>query len=183
MPGLTGVCLVLSALALAARSPVSAQTASPSEYQVKAIFLFNIVQFVDWPPAAFADAQAPLVVGVLGKDPFGAYLDETFRGETASNRPVIVQRYRRVEEIETCHLLFISVSEARHLEQILARLKDRSILTVADGGSGRRGVGIQFVTVQNKIRMKIDLEAASAAHLTISSKLLKLAEIVTPGGN
>src|SRR6185295_17077931 len=59
---------------------------APSEYQVKAVFLFNFTQFVDWPAQSFADARAPFVIGVLGRDPFGSALDEAVRGETVNGR-------------------------------------------------------------------------------------------------
>jgi hypothetical protein len=153
-------------------------SALAAEYQVKAVFLFNFAQFVEWPPSAFPERQTPLVIGVLGRDPFGAYLDETVRGERVNNRPLTVRRYRRVEEIQTCHVLFISRSEADRLDQILASLKYRKILTVADVESAASSsVMIRFVTQQNKIRLRINPEAAKAANLTISSKLLRLGEI------
>src|SRR5204863_5659033 len=106
--------------------------AQSKEYQIKAVFLFNFAQFVDWPANAFPEAQTPLVIGVLGEDPFGSYLDETVRGEKVNNRPLVVRRYRRVDEIKTCHVLFISRSEANRLEQIFSGLKGRNILTVGD---------------------------------------------------
>jgi hypothetical protein len=158
------------------------QSASATEYQVKAVFLFNFAQFVEWPTNTFPETRTPLVIGVLGQDPFGGYLDEIVRGERVNNRPLTVQRYSRVEDIKICHVLFISRSEEDRLEQILASLKYRKILTVSDDeGAARRGVMIRFVTEQRKIRLRVNLEAAKAANLTISSKLLRLAEIVTPG--
>ncbi|MGH8524715.1 MAG: YfiR family protein [Gammaproteobacteria bacterium] len=179
--GPSAAWLVLSALLLSG-ALVSAQAAAPREYQLKAVFLFNFAQFVEWPPQAFPDAQTPLVIGVLGRDPFGAYLDETVRGETVNNRSLVVQRYGRVEDINTCHILFISRSEADRLGQILASLKDRSILAVTDTeGAAQHGVMIRFVTEKNKIRLRINLEVAQAANLRISSKLLRTAEIVTSG--
>ena len=178
----SGVWTVVSVLLLAGGLESPAQAAPPPEYQLKAVFLFNFAEFVDWPPQAFPEAQTPLVIGVLGEDPFGGYLDETVRGEKVKGRPLTVQRYRQVHEIKTCHLLFISRSEANRVEQIVAGLKDRNILTVADAeGFARRGVMIRFVTEKNKIRLRINLEAAKAAHLTISSKLLRPADIVAPG--
>jgi hypothetical protein len=168
--------LVLSAWLLS--GGLSAQPEPPGEYQLKAVFLFNFAQFVEWPPQAFADAQTPLVIGVLGRDPFGAYLDETVRDEKVNGRSLTVQRYRRVEEIGACHILFISRSEADRLGQILASLKDRNILTVGDAdGFTERGGMIRFVIENNKIRLRINLNAAKAARLTISSKLLRPAEI------
>ena len=101
-------------------------------------------------------------------------------GEKVGNRPVEVQRYRTLDEIKTCHILFISRSEASHLEQILVSLKDRSLLIVGDGDDfAQRGGMIRLATVQNKIRLIINVNAAQVANLTISSKLLRSAELVT----
>jgi hypothetical protein len=172
---LAGFGFLVFALLFSGGLDLPVQSAPPAEYQVKAVFLFSFAQFVEWPPTAFPERQTPLVIGVLGQDPFGAYLDETVRGEIVNNRPLTVRRYRRVEEIQTCHVLFISRSEAGRLDQILANLKYRKILTVADVESAARsGVIIQFVTQQNKIRLRINSQAAKAANLIISSKLLRL---------
>jgi hypothetical protein len=168
---------------LLAGSPTLATPIVPApEYQIKAIFLLNFAQFVEWPPSAFPDTQTPFVIGILGVSPFDAYLDEAVRDETRQNHPVVIQRYRHVEEIERCHILFISQTEIERLEQIFASLQGRSILTVSDAiGFARRGGMIRFVTEKNKIRLRINMEAAKAANLTITSKLLRLAQIVAPG--
>jgi hypothetical protein len=171
---------VMFALLLASRLNLAAQTTK--EYEVKAAFLYNFVQFVEWPTDAFVDAQSPIVIGILGDDPFDASLDEIVRDEKVNNRPLVIQHYQRVEDIKACQILFISQSENRRLAEIFAALKDRSILTVGDtDGFVKRGGMIRFVTEKNKIRFRINAEAAKAANLTISSKLLRLAEIVTPG--
>lgn len=165
-------CLVLVGVA-AAQSPAP-------EYRLKAVFLFNFAQFVEWPPSAFAEAGAPLVIGVLGEDPFGATLDETVQGERVNGHPLEVRRYRRVDEIGSCQILFVSRTEQGHLDQILDPLKDRSILTVSDAdGFALRGGMIGFVTEHNHIRLRVNLDAARAANLTLSSKLLRPAQIVT----
>ncbi len=159
---------------------LSAQTAPSKEYQVKAVFLFNFAQFVEWPPAAFADDKSPLVIGILGDDPFGAYLDEVVRAERVGNRPMRVQRYQRADEITTCHVLFISRSEEIRLGQILASLKDRNILIVGDSDDFIQRAGmIQLATSQGKVHLRINVNAARTANLTISSKLLRSAELVT----
>jgi hypothetical protein len=151
-----------------------AQAATASEYQVKAAFLFNFAKFVAWPPHAFQDANTPLIIGVLGRDPFGSYLDDTVRGERINSRPLVVRRYHNAAEIDNCHVLFISRSESDRLDQIVAALKQRTVLIVTDADGGKGGVMIRFVTEGNRIRFKIDAEAAKAANLTISSKLLRL---------
>lgn len=172
--------LALPVVAAAAAAPVPA--APSPEYQIKAVFLFNFAQFVDWPAASFADAQAPLVIGVLGEDPFGAQLDDAVRDEKIGTRSLQVKRYRRVDEIGACHILFISASESGQFDKILAALKGRSILTVGDtDGFNRAGGMVRFLTENKKIRLRINVEAAKAVDLIISSKLLKPSAIFNPG--
>jgi hypothetical protein len=179
-PTLAPTWCVVYGLLLLAGLDVSAQTAPSKEYQVKAVFLFNFAQFVEWPPTAFGDGNSPLVIGVLGDNPFGTYLDETVRDEKVGHRPLEVQRYLRVDEIKTCHVLFIGPSEANRLEQILASLKERSILIVGDSDDFvQRGGMIQLASSQSRIRLRINEGAAKTANLTISSKLLRSAELVT----
>lgn len=164
-----------------AGSGLAAQTPRPTEYQVKAVFLFNFAQFVDWPPDAVADSQAPLVIGVLGENPFGDLLDAAVRGEHRGARSFVVRRYQRVDDIKSCDILFINLPEGDRPEAVLAELKRRPILTVSDAdGFAEHGGMIGFVTDRNRIRLKINLGAAQAAHLTISSKLLRVAEIINP---
>lgn len=175
--------LVAALLALAA-APGRAQAPppAPTEYQVKAVFLFNFSQFVDWPAASFADGRSPLVIGVLGRDPFGTTLDEIVRGETVNGRPLAVRRYESVDQLDACHILFIDRSQVEQLDAVFAALKGRNILTVGDfEGFARRGGIIRFATVGNKIRLRVNLAAAEQARLTISSKLLRPAQIVETG--
>jgi len=178
--GVSAAILVFAMLHLAG-SGLEAQAARPSEYQVKAVFLFNFAQFVDWPPEAVVDSQAPLVIGVLGENPFGDLLDATVRGEHVGARSFVVRRYQRVEDIKTCDILFISRPAGDRPEGVLADLKHRPILTVSDAeGFAEHGGMIGFVSDRNRIRLQINLDVAQAAHLTISSKLLRVAEIIHP---
>ena len=151
----------------------------PREYQLKAVFLCRFAQFVQWPPDAFASPDSPVVIGVLGSDPFGSYLQKVVSDERVGNRRLAIQRFRGAPQARNCQLLFISNSQAEDLQGVLAALRGRSILTVGETAdfAGRGGM-IQFVTEQNHIRFRINLEAARAAHLQISSKLLELAEVV-----
>jgi hypothetical protein len=153
--------------------------AAPSEYQVKAVFLFNFAQFVQWPARAFPDPGSPFVIGILGKDPFGPELEAVVRGETVDNRPLVIERYRTIGELHNCNILFIGRTEMGELPHILEALKGRSILTVTDAEDGDpSGVMIRLVTRSNRIRLRIDVGAARAGNLVISSKLLRPAEIV-----
>lgn len=168
-----------ASLALLGVQPAAAQTVRASASEVQAVFLFHFAQFVDWPAEAFPDPQAPLVIGILGKDPFGRVLDETVRGETVRGRTFRIDRYRRLEEVKDCHILFISRSETKRLNEILAAFKEKPILTVSNADDfDRPGGMIRFILDESRIRLSVDLEAAEAAQLTFSSKLLRSAEIV-----
>jgi hypothetical protein len=174
---------LLLGTALAAAVPVNGATDTPSEYQVKAVFVFNFSQFVEWPKEAFAPDNNLFVIGVLGSDPFGERLDEAVRGEAVNQRQLVIRRFRHVEDVRDCQILFIDRSENAQLSQILSTLDHRSILTVSDlDRSSEKGVMIQFTMQNNRIRLRINVESARAAGLTISSKLLRPAEIVATNG-
>lgn len=160
-------------------TPLQAQKPTFNERELKAVFLLNFARFVEWPASAFERAQSPIVIGVLGDDPFGRVLDGVVEGEMAMNRPLTVQRFAHAEGVVACHILFVSLSDDRRYEQLLASLRGRPILTVGDSeGFATRGGMIRFVTERNRIRLRVNVEAAKAAGLTLSSRLLRAAEIV-----
>lgn len=153
--------------------------AAPSEDQVEAVFVFNFAHFVEWPPQTFASPSAPFIIGILGSDPFGAHLDEVVRGEQINGHPLEVRRYRSLADMDRCQILFIDRSESARLGQILAALNGRSTLTVSQAdGAAELGVMIQFAVENSRVRLRINVESARAAGLTISSKLLRPAAIV-----
>ena len=166
------------ALMAACAWPVTAAATAAPEYQLKAVFLFNFTQFVEWPATSAPDA--PFVVGVLGEDPFHEALDHTLSGETVNGRPLVLERYARLEDVGDCQILFVSQSQAGQLDTVLSQLRDRPILTVSDlSDFAGHGGAIEFVTVNNRLRLRINAQSAALARLTISSKLLQLADIVT----
>lgn len=149
-----------------------------NEYQIKAAFLFNFAQFVDWSRASMNGGE--FVIGVLGDDPFKNSLDDTVRGESIDARPFVIKRYRSVRDAIDCQILFVSGSEARQLPNILDALRNRSMLTVSDADDfARRGGMVQFITENKRIKFMINVDAVRAANLTISSKLLRPAIIVS----
>jgi hypothetical protein len=171
--------LLFVALALGTVPQVGESAAAPSEDQVEAVFVFNFSRFVTWPPQEFSGPNDPFVIGILGADPFGAHLDEVVRGEQINGHPLRIQRFRSIAELEHCQILFIDHSESGRIGEILTALKGSSTLTVsqADGGA-ERGIMIQFATENSRIRLRINVEAARSAGLTISSNLLRPAAII-----
>jgi hypothetical protein len=153
-----------------------AQAQAPTrEYQIKAAFLFNFTHFVDWPPTAFPSAQAPMVIGVIGKDPLILHLEQTIAGEKLNEHVLIAKKYSAGDEIESCHILFIDENETAH---IIAKLKGRSVLTVGETPEFLAAGGmIRFYTRDNKLQLQVNLEAMKAVGLVISSRLLRQVEI------
>ena len=176
--------LVIPALLLLTYLSLHAQTSPSLEYQLKAVFIFNFTQFVEWPSTSFDTDQSPLVIGVLGENPFGAYLEETVSGEKINKHAVVVRYYKNEEDAKNCHLLFINLPDAKKRKMAVEALKGKNILTVSDAsGFSNEGGMIRFFTRNNKISLQINLEASKASELVFSSKLLRLADIFKPGEN
>ena len=166
----------LSLVGLLAIACGLAQESPPTEPQLKAAFLLNFAKFVEWPPASFAEARSPILLGILGNNPFGDALEETIRGKTINNRPLMVKQFRLAAEATNCHILFIGASEKARLPETLAALRGTSVLTVGEMDRFTETGGmINFVRQGNKIRFQINEVAAKSVGLKISSKLLSLA--------
>lgn len=156
-----------------------AATPAAREYEVKAAFLFNFAQYVEWPAGAFSSPTAPIIIGILGDDAFGQTLDQTIRDETVKDRPIAVHRSRQIENLKHCHLLFVSKSERGRLGQIFASLVGKPCLTVGETDHFTHNGGIINFRLQGaNVRFEINLNAARRSGLTISSKLLRLAIVI-----
>ena len=154
----------------------NAQTAPPSEYQLKAAFIYNFAKFIDWPPEAFANEKSPFVIGILGDDPFGNNLRDTVNGKAINTHPVTIQAFRDASDATGCHMLFISRSLKEKFPEIIKKLQGTSVLTVSETEQFIEAGGmINFVEDAKKIRFQINETAAKAAKLRMSSKLLSLA--------
>jgi hypothetical protein len=153
------------------------------EYDLKAVFLFQFAHFVEWPAKAFSDVHSPITIGVLGDDPFGGGLDEIVANEVVGGRKLIVRRYRGLDQVDSCHILFICASETERMVTILGKLRGRSVLTVGDTDQfvTQNGI-IGFKLSKNRLKLRINIAAADTAKLIISSKLLRQAEIVGAKG-
>ena len=177
----SGVRVICSILAASLITPIS--TAHPEaqetrEYELKAAFLYNFAKFVEWPAGTFSDDGAPIVVAVVGDDPFRASLDSV-SGKSANGRQVVVRRMSVGQDLRSCQVLFVSSSERRRLTEIVASIEGASVLTVGEmDGFASNGGMIRLTMEDNKVRFQINAGAARHARLRISSKLLSLAKDV-----
>lgn len=179
------IALVLVTISAFGAPPVArTQTNPPSDYQLKAAFLFNFAKFIDWPNSSFAGPQSPFTICILGQDPFGSVLDDTLKGKTIGGRPIAVRRLKDKADGRQCQMVFVSSSESGHLAEIIGSLQVANVLLV--GESNRFAVSggtIELTLEDNHIRFKINTDAADRSGLTVSSKLLALAKIVHDEGH
>lgn len=156
-----------------------------SEYLIKAGFIYNFAKFVEWPSAAFAQPDSPIVIGVLGTDPFGSVLDRLVQDKKIGQRGFVVRRYKwgkdlkDLKDLRDCKILFVSTSEKAHADEIIQLVKWLPILTVGETpGFAEHGGVIRFTVEDNRVRFEVNVDAAHQADLNISSRLLTLAKII-----
>ena len=155
-----------------------AQGAKPTDYDVKAVYLYNFGRFVEWPASAGAKSDS-FTVCVLGRDPFGPTLDATLAGEVIGGKSVTAKRISHPQEADGCQIVFLSASEDSQLNKIIQALDKEAVLTVSDiQRFSQRGGMIQFVVEGDRVRFEVNLSAVQRAGLTLSSELLKVATTV-----
>ena len=167
--------LVVFSLAL------STQAQSVTEYQVKAAYLFNFAKFVEWPVEAFASADAPLQICILGQDPFGRDFEQIVMDKTVNGHRIEVAHPEGVPQARACHIVFVGTGE-KQVRPILQALKGAGVLTVGDApGFIKMGGVIGFVMDENRVRFEINQKAAEQARLKLSARLLAVAKAVVAG--
>jgi hypothetical protein len=186
--------LIVLFMSMFASSQAFADAASTREYQLKAAFLYNFIMFIEWPKEKMSEPNKPIVIGILGKDPFENAFDP-IREKVAKDRKLLIKRFgqwdtvkklseeeyeKQIAEIRDCHLLFICSSEKPMLKEIMSHINGYNILTVGDmdGFLDSGGGVINFVVEEDKIRFEINSVSAVNAKLEIRSQLLRLAKKV-----
>ncbi|HKV24507.1 MAG TPA: YfiR family protein [Candidatus Acidoferrum sp.] len=181
IPGVHRRTMILCLIAAHALVPkiAVAQTNSAGEYELKAAMLYNLTRFVEWPSTADAVPQRPLVLCILGRDPFEDSLNSVAAAASARGNPVEIRHFQDEKGIRACHVLYIGSSEKKNLTHIISALQGSNVLTVGEMGQfAAHGGMIQFSLIDQQVRFEINLRAASEAGLKISSRLLVLARIV-----
>ena len=174
--------LALLATALAVATSASAQnpsSAETSEYLIKAGYIYNFAKLVEWPAAAAAKGQ-PIVIGVLGNDGFAGVLDRTVNGKKIDDRPLTVKRLRSKHVRDCgCQMLFVAAAESGLADEVIASQGSAAVLTIAEAPDfATRGGMIALVLQDSKVRFIVNVNAATQAGLSISSRLLALASAV-----
>lgn len=173
------IIVLIGLLAVVLRpSGVRADDASNREYQVKAAMIVNFVLFTEWPKDAFPSNDAPLVIGVVGENPFGNSLEQLSGGKNVGGHALTVKYFSSAQSIDHCQALFIPKTYNSEVKNILSQMNGQQVLTIGESDNFPWAGGIiRFYLDDNKIHFEINPDGAEQAKLKISSKLMKLARI------
>jgi len=167
-----------ASLLMATRALPASSEGVDREYAVKAAFIYNFAQFVDWPADAFESEKAPIVIGILGTNPFDDSLEQAVQGKTVNGRAFKVEHFSTLDELRPCQILFVSSSQTPHLQELFEKLRGKPVLTIGESQEFPWAGGIiRFYLDESRVRFEVNPNAAETARLKISSKLLSLARI------
>ncbi|WP_353573323.1 YfiR family protein [Candidatus Albibeggiatoa sp. nov. BB20] len=156
-----------------------AKAAGSKEKDVKAIFLFNFTQFITWPEHTFNSVNALFNICILGKNPFGGSLSQLLKNEMVNDHPMVLNEFDKIEQVEKCHILYVSSSRKRDLKDIFTFVQGKSILTVSDIKKfAQKGGMVGFFKQKRKIRFYIAPQSMRDVGLVPNSNLLRVAKIV-----
>lgn len=178
-----GTCALSAAVSTLAVDQTRAQSeARASEYRVKAAFLYKFAAYVEWPERAFARADSPVEIGVIGADALAEELAQIVTGRNVNGRPASVRRLRAGDPIAGLHVLFIGRADGGRLAEILAAAKGSPLLTVTESEQALElGSVINFVVIDDKVRFDVAIVPADHGSLKISARLLAVArKVVKP---
>ncbi len=152
--------------------------ASAKGYKLKAAYLYQFTKFTQWPSRQFVNKTTPIRICVLGRNPFGDLLD-SFSSRESQHRQLLIKYLSSLQNIASCHVVFISKSEEKRLTQILSRIANSPVLSVSDmEGFAKRGGIIGFVPKSRRIGIEINVAASRSSGAKLSSKLLEVATLV-----
>lgn len=166
---------LIAVLGLICYLPALAQI---DEYQMKAVFLYNFAKFVEWPEKPFLAPSDPLVICILGSDPFTGHLVAAVHGKAIKGRPLAIRLVSGLPAPSECQILFVNSSDRQRFRSMAGRLKGEGILTVGEASwfIGEGGI-INFKLEDGNVRFEISTQAAEQAQVSISSRLLTLGQV------
>lgn len=155
-----------------------------SEYLIKAGYIYNFAKLVEWPATTFAQPDSPIVIGIVGNDPFGPVIDKVLEGKKVNGHPFLIKRLKTTADVKECHILFVGSSLGPHVSDTIRLTRGTPVLTISEiPGFADRGGIINLTLEQNKVRFEVNVEAAKEADLNISSRLLVLAKVIQQSGD
>ena len=163
--------------------PASSKPTRPipdKEYAVKSAFIYNFLKYTSWPKSTFKDSKQPIVLGIVGKDPFGPIIDKALKGKKVQGRSVTIRRFSDVSKVKGVHVLFLGELSSKQRASLYAQIAGQPILTIGNrlGLAGADTCVASFYLKEGQVRFEVSLKAIERCRLKIGSGLLQLADVV-----
>jgi hypothetical protein len=176
------ILIVLILLAAVLVPPAMAGSAAQDrEQKIKAAFLYNFINFVDWPEDKMTDNDEPIIIGVIGNKDFVNAFDP-IKDKQIRGKKIVIKYFKDLKDLKKCHVVLLCIcgsTSPDNSKKIMDAVKNFPVLTVGEQADFlENGGNINFLTVDHKIRFEINLDSAKRNNLKIRSKLLKLAKRV-----
>lgn len=177
--------IIVSMVVLSVSSINQSKAQQYTEYEVKAAYIYNFINFIQWPNSAFSSTEAKFVIGIYGYDPFKGILDEVFRNKLLQNREWEIKYFSSVKDISDCHILLISDISQTELITVLEKIKNKPILSIGNQIDNFCDLGgiVNFSKQNEQHRFEINNNQAVNNNLKINPKLLFLSKIISEDEN
>jgi YfiR/HmsC-like len=151
-----------------------------TEKSIKAAYVYKFTRYIEWP--ASTPCPPTLTIAVLGSDPVGDSLAQAVAGRESQGRALRTARFVDIDRLEPCSMVWVAAPEADRQKDLMRRLRVLAVVVVSDAHHFARGGGtIGLVVVNNRVGFEVNVQAADAVGLRVSSRLLGMARIVRTG--
>jgi hypothetical protein len=145
-------------------------------HEVYSMMVFNFTKYVQWPDHA---TSGEFVIGVVGNTDIYNTLNGWYGGKPRGSKTYIVKKFNSEAEITDCHVLYIDKSKSGEFESLNDKVKGKGTLVITDkNGLGEKGSGINFKTVDNKLKFELNQKAIEASNLKVSGALSSMAILI-----
>jgi len=147
-----------------------------TDYKLQANIIYRFTKYIDW-PVNKKDGQ--FIIGVVGESPVFDELKSLSASKTVGSQKIVVVKMSPSAGSYNCHMLFISEEESGSLKRIAALTAEAPVLLISESdGLARKGSCINFITVDERLKLEINQGNIERRNLSIASELLELGILI-----
>ena len=145
-------------------------------HEVYSMMVFNFTKYVQWPDYS---TNGEFVIGVIGNTDVFHTLETWYGGKPRGSKTYVVRKFNNASEMTDCHVIFIDRSKSGEFEAVNTKVRGKGTLVITDkNGLGERGSGINFKTIDNKLKFELNQRAIEASNLKVSGSLSSMAILI-----
>jgi hypothetical protein len=182
-----GACLA-AILCVCVRASDAQSSATPSQAEIRAAFVFNFAKFTEWPMQAYTDAGSPLTACFMGADDVRAAFQTISTGKALSGRFLESRAVKSAADLRNCQVLYVDSPSSPAVKDALKNARQRDALAIGTSEDFLASGGMLRLQIENnRMRFDVNVGAIGRTKIKLSSKLLALARTVVdlpePAGN